>query len=773
MNFGLVTVARRANVAAARAMIDSARRGGFRGQVHAFVIDLHDDDTSHGDEWKSFLSVVPDPVMARRLAPLGLARLTHSVVPGAVLHALQFHATVAYVAPTVHVLAPLDDLVTTADTRVTLIERPKAGAPNDGRHPNETDLAHARRFLPSIVGANKASTPAIEWWRGAAWAALVRGEDLDTDELLDRLAHRFGVTTPRQPGRFADWYSLGVDVPHDDGFVVRVGGEAIISVDVDGRDEQYPHRLDAHQPLPHRVTLAELPTLSTLLSSRPFPPAADDGPRLDGDLRFDGIMREAYRAQLRDALENDAEMPPNPYDDPSSFVDWLQRSQFPTTTLVSRYLRQVYLSRPDLSRAFPEVPGRDTARFFAWANDHGRDEVPIPEPLLPPTQVAERVRSRVRPATTSVNLVGFLDASLGIGEVARRIGNVLDAADIAYVPVPFARERHQRVAFDPRLAPHDINLVCINPDTLASFAEHVGQSFFADRYTIGVWFWETEELPPSMAWAFDLVDEVWAASDFVVSAVAARADGRALLWKFPLAIVAPTIDPTLDRARLGLPADRFLFLASFDYLSVVERKNPIGAIDAFRRAFRVDDGAALVVKSVNGDERADDRARVRYAARGRADIVFIEERLSAQTNASLIAAADCLVSVHRSEGFGFNLADAIALGRPVIATGYGGHLEFMVDLDEWLVPYQMVMVGEGQHPYPADALWADPNLDATAAIMRSVFSDPARARDRAGRAQRQVTERFSLGAAGAAITRHLVEVSSDQPKRERRVLRRR
>ena len=94
-----------------------------------------------------------------------------------------------------------------------------------------------------------------------------------------------------------------------------------------------------------------------------------------------------------------------------------------------------------------------------------------------------------------------------------------------------------------------------------------------------------------------------------------------------------------------------------------------------------------------------------------------------------------MVSLHRSEGFGFNLADALALGRPVIATAYGGNLEFMADIPEWLVPWELVDVGEGHHPYPSDAQWADPDLDRAAALMRSIFADPARAR-RSCRARR-------------------------------------
>ena len=220
----------------------------------------------------------------------------------------------------------------------------------------------------------------------------------------------------------------------------------------------------------------------------------------------------------------------------------------------------------------------------------------------------------LRPRAEGVNVAGFLDDVLGIGEVARRVGASLAEAGTPHTSVAYARDRSRGGDVARRDALYDVNLVCINPDSLASFANDAGDDFFRGRYTIGVWFWETAVLPPSFGWAFEMVDEVWCASEFVVDAVAARAHDRAPVWKFPLAIVAPTVDPTIDRAHFGLPADRFVFVVSFDYLSVVERKNPIGAIEAFRRAFAPEDGAALVVKSINGHLRSDDHARVRHAA---------------------------------------------------------------------------------------------------------------------------------------------------------------
>jgi glycosyltransferase involved in cell wall biosynthesis len=535
-----------------------------------------------------------------------------------------------------------------------------------------------------------------------------------------------------------------------------VHGHELVAIDLDGHDDRRPHRLDNRRPRPHRITLAELPSLAAAVANRPPLRTNDDAsPALPNGLAFDRIMHAAYRAALRDSIEGDETPPPDPYDDGADFVEWLHASQFPTTERVSRYLRHVYLSRPDLSRAFPEVPGRDAERFFAWANDHGRREIPIPDVFLPPRAVAVRQPRAGRPASTAVNLVGFLDAALGIGEVARRLGTSLDAAGVVHADVAFAAGRGRTRSFDARAAPYDISIVCINPDSLLRFVEYTGESFVRDRYTIGVWFWETAELAPSMAWAFDLVDEVWAASEFVATAIRARAPSRVPVHVVALPLLPPVTDTEYSLADAGLDVDRPTFLTTWDYQSVVDRKNPLAVIEAYRAAFSPDDGTQLVLKSTNARHRADAHQRVRFATRGRADIHMIDDVLTAARNAALLARSSCVVSMHRSEGLGLNLADAITLGVPVIATNYGGNVDFMTPNDTFLLPYRLVDVGPENHPYPSDAQWAEPDVDTAARTMRTIVDDPTHARARAEHARQRIAEQFSLARAAASMTKRL------------------
>ncbi|HEX2133936.1 MAG TPA: FkbM family methyltransferase, partial [Actinophytocola sp.] len=165
----------------------------------------------------------------------------------------------------------------------------------------------------------------------------------------------------------------------------------------------------------------------------------------------------------------------------------------------------------------------------------------------------------------------------------------------------------------------------------------------------------------------------------------------------------------------------------------------------------------LVVKSINGDRHPGDRERLRMAAAGDDRIELIEGYLSAEEVAKLFATADAYVSLHRSEGFGLTVAEAMAHGLPVVATDYGGTAEFLTAETGWPVPYRLVDVGPGNEPYPRDAHWAEPDTDAAAAALREIAADPAAALRRGEAARRHVLATRSATAAARWVRTRLEE----------------
>jgi glycosyltransferase involved in cell wall biosynthesis len=247
--------------------------------------------------------------------------------------------------------------------------------------------------------------------------------------------------------------------------------------------------------------------------------------------------------------------------------------------------------------------------------------------------------------------------------------------------------------------------------------------FDATQRMIGYWFWELEHIPQPMRSAVDLVDEIWAGSRFVTGAFAAVA--RVPVHHVPIPVPRPV---SSDRERASFPpladvGDRLVFGVVLDHFSVTARKNPIGAIRAFTQAFRPDEGPVLVIKTMNGDHRWPQHQEVVAAANGRPDIRVWDAHLARADHMAFIRSLDALVSLHRSEGLGLHLAEAMWLGTPVIATRYSGNLDFMDDACSILVDAGMVHVEGGEGVYPAEAMWADPDIDQAAAAMRRLVDD--------------------------------------------------
>jgi glycosyltransferase involved in cell wall biosynthesis/SAM-dependent methyltransferase len=367
-------------------------------------------------------------------------------------------------------------------------------------------------------------------------------------------------------------------------------------------------------------------------------------------------------------------------------------------------------------------------------------------------------------STLGVNVAGFLRGGLGLGQAARlyvaalRDAGVPVATTTVEVRMPDVPGATAKVAvFDDLNTDEHLpfNLVCVNAPELPEFVADVGEKFFEDRYTIGVWAWETDVVPASWDRAFLLVDEIWVYSSYVVELLSHAAPCPVV--RVPLPISAPRRGST-DTLSIDVP-DGFTFLFVFDFFSTLQRKNPLGLVEAFKRAFAPGEGPQLLIKSFNGDYRPEALARLREAAAERRDVHIVDRFVTEGERALLMERCDCYVSLHRSEGFGLTLGEAMALGKPVIGTAYGGTRDFMTAANSYLVDYTMTTVGPDGENYPASGRWAEPDLDHAAALMRQVWTDRDEARRRGDRARVDIAERFSTDAVGAIARNRLKRLS--------------
>ncbi|HET9442874.1 MAG TPA: methyltransferase domain-containing protein, partial [Acidimicrobiales bacterium] len=555
------------------------------------------------------------------------------------------------------------------------------------------------------------------------------------------------------------------------------GGRPLRFFHFSGFAPERPHLLSKYPLSTPRVLLSELPAVAELCAGymeRLRANGYDEciglsytfGRTADG-LRLDFALRALARFELKDAeAEGRPARVPDPFepDGAKEFRRWANEPD-PSAPRFTRYLVALHRKRPDIAHAFPDLRGWDGERYKEFLLDPNRPEPVIEAELLAPLrrpEPAQRPDSAWTPG--GVNVAGYFRAETGVGEGARLLVNALRTAGVPSAVVSFA-DTHNRQQ-DPFVVPpgeavYDTNIVCVNADELPRFAGTVGAPLLDGRYTIGMWAWEVEEFPVPHRASAHLVDEIWMGSRHSAAAVGRYVNKPVL--SFPLPVVVPE-PPRLDRHTLGLP-EGYVFLFCFDYASVAERKNPVGLIEAFCRAFSPGEGPTLVLKSVNGHRHITELERVRTAAGSRPDIVIRDGYVEAGHQHALIAACDAYVSLHRAEGFGLTMAEAMALGKPVIATAYSGNLEYMDERNSFLVPADLVPIPSGHDPYPTTARWAAPDLDAAAEAMRRVHDDPAEAAKRARRAADDIRRDHGPAAAVPFLVARLEVARRSRPGR--------
>jgi glycosyltransferase involved in cell wall biosynthesis len=351
----------------------------------------------------------------------------------------------------------------------------------------------------------------------------------------------------------------------------------------------------------------------------------------------------------------------------------------------------------------------------------------------------------------AVEVVGYLSAAVGVGEAARRYVDALRTVGVEVrerdVSLPGRDDAGVELLRGPSPSPDSIsfNLVCLNPEQMVPYLNGGEGPRRDKRQTVGIWSWEVDLLPPGWCEAAAGLDDIWTYSSFSAGLIESEIG-------VPVQGIPPPVcvSPVTSTSPVDLPQG-FRVLVMFDFLSTLERKNPLGAIEAFKRAFQPEDDAALIVKSINGRHRPERQVEIRVASEGRPDIVLLDQTMSGAERDALIAACDCCLSLHRSEGHGLPLAEAMLIGRPVVATAYGGNTEFMSESNSYLVAWNPAHVGDGVEHYPSEASWAEPDIEHAASLLRAVRDDPQDAARRAARGQADVLATLAPEAVGGRM----------------------
>ncbi|OYT72281.1 MAG: hypothetical protein CFK52_05525 [Chloracidobacterium sp. CP2_5A] len=365
-----------------------------------------------------------------------------------------------------------------------------------------------------------------------------------------------------------------------------------------------------------------------------------------------------------------------------------------------------------------------------------------------------------------VNIAGYFRAEMGIGEAARGYVRVIRKLGYAtslydFSDTALSRKLDRTFGEFSQESPFGINLVCINADQVEVFASRAAEGFFQNRYNIGLWAWELPDFPSEWAACAQRFDEIWTASNFIRASLEKSIETPA--YTVPHVVEIDAIKP-LGKSHFGLREKDFCFLFSFDFNSVFERKNPLAAVAAFKRAFRPDEPACLALKCINEHLAPDDFARLEAAAQG-ANIRILNGYLSREEKHALTQACDAYVSLHRSEGFGLTIAEAMYFGKPVIATGWSGNMDFMTPANSYPVEVTPAVIRETISVYRAGNVWAEPSVEHAARLMRDVYDHPAAARARGDQAARDMREHHSVAAIGRVIEARLRAIERERRAR--------
>jgi glycosyltransferase involved in cell wall biosynthesis len=280
----------------------------------------------------------------------------------------------------------------------------------------------------------------------------------------------------------------------------------------------------------------------------------------------------------------------------------------------------------------------------------------------------------------------------------------------------------------------------INGPHMPYVAFRLGRTFMAGRRIIGYWAWELPRMGPDWRRGLRHVHEIWVPSQFT-------ADSLPPGVNVPVRVVPHPVQSSgqPDRGRFGILAGTFTVLTAFDMGSTYVRKNPRAAVEAFRRAFGDAPDCLLLLKVGHASDAGWAMDDLQDAIAGMSNVRLIEATLSRAEMAALVASADVVLSLHRAEGFGLLLAEAMLSGVPVVATGWSGNLDFMSPDDSALVGYRLIPVDDPQGTYAVpDSQWAEPVVDEAAAWLRRLFTDKALRLGMGARGRAAAMEKLSL-----------------------------
>lgn len=367
--------------------------------------------------------------------------------------------------------------------------------------------------------------------------------------------------------------------------------------------------------------------------------------------------------------------------------------------------------------------------------------------------------------TPGIHFYGYVRSQSGIGQGARGLCTALKNQNLPIAIKALSNPNDPREAFPfPEIAAptrgYRTCLINANAEQILSFEELANPRHLDNTYRIAYWVWELGTFPQAFLPAIEKIDEIWVPSTFVADSLKSVTDKPVHVLPYA---VTPEDPAALTRHHFNLPTHRTVFLTAFDVNSFLKRKNPTAAIQAFIDAFDHESpNAPVLAIKVHGNKGHSDARTILQEHIGDApNIIIIDQTLKRDEYLALHFQSDVFVSLHRSEGFGLNLAEAMLIGKPVIATDWSGNRDFMTKENSIPVSHTLIDVPRGAYPHWEGQQWADPSHDEAVRAMQKLAFD-RKTRETLGKeAHQTISELYNEAKTGLAIRRRLEEIDPE------------
>jgi glycosyltransferase involved in cell wall biosynthesis/peptidoglycan hydrolase CwlO-like protein len=674
----------------------------------------------------------------------------------------QNYEKVVYLDPDILVLQKFDEIDSILNTHnVALIPHIITPLPNDNKRPSELDIIRAGAYNLGFIALKKTEDviKLLNWWQNKlkdyCFMNVEAGMHVD-QKWIDFVPAFFdSVCVLKKKNYNVAYWNLHERKVWKKGNTWVVDNDPLIFFHFSGFMIDDLKDLSKHQ---NRYSLADFPAIKELFvlyrnlligeGMLKFKSKKYWFDYLPGTgIKIPPFLRTCYN-DILPIIDN----PYNP-NNVSKIINMANESVIGDPD-ITRLWYEIYNKRNDLQEAFSNLKRDKNNRlcFIEWVKTSGKREHDLNEIFVKPldnNKISTFTNDKV-----GINLYGYFGGVFGVAEVSRVLFKTLLLMGIPFCLLPLESKIHEKLMdveitrlmsrYLSQVTPYFVNLILVNADELPLINRRFGPEKFENKYNIGLWAWELEDYFPFKE-SFEFIDEIWYFSEFACKTYRKHTTKPVIKITYPY---MPTwnyvIDRDIIRKKFGIENNDFVFFLDFDFHSSFERKNPEGVIEAFIAAFpKKDEDVTLVLKTLHADFFPNEKKRLKRRLHGDDRIIWIDKVFTKEELISLKNASDSYISLHRSEGLGIGLIDAMYLGKCVIATSYGGNLEFMNTENSFLVDYSLTDIKEDFGPYKKGKLWADPEIDQASDFMRQVYKDRDLAKEKGKKAAADIRKNLN------------------------------